>query len=410
MRHAIKTLLLLTLAVGLEISAPAQTVPPLMNYQGRLTAESGTPLPDGTYRLGFRLFPQPEGGTEVWGEEQNVTLVQGAFNVVLGTVNLALSNAFTQPTRYLELTVVRDAANAAVGRTILPRQQLLSTPYALNAGLAANALQAQTLAPSYVNTDLAATVLGAVAQRRLFTADGTWTAPANLASPVIILWGCGGGGGGAGGGGDPITGTGTGKGAGGGGGGGAAPAVRILTVVPGRTYNISIGQGGVGGSGGTRTTGGNSGTDGRATEFDGNLAVFIGGWAGLGGGVGNLNGDPVGGEGGMSNGMGGDGGHGAGGSGGSQQFGRNSPYARGGILGTSSSGSAGLGGGGGAGFGPGGVGGSSPSERAGGAGGAPAPASGAGGGGGGGGAGGFGGGRGGDGGSGFLEILWFAPN
>jgi hypothetical protein len=381
-----------------------------MNYQGRLTAESGTPLPDGTYRLGFRLFPQPEGGTEVWGEEQNVTLVQGAFNVVLGTVNLALSNAFTQPTRYLELTVVRDAANAAVGRTILPRQQLLSTPYALNAGLAANALQAQTLAPSYVNTDLAATVLGAVAQRRLFTADGTWTAPANLASPgdhSMGLWRWG------------WRGwwwrrshyrTGTGKGAGGGGGGGAAPAVRILTVVPGRTYNISIGQGGVGGSGGTRTTGGNSGTDGRATEFDGNLAVFIGGWAGLGGGVGNLNGIRSGGEGGMSNGMGG-----------MEDMApavvedRNSSAATVPM--------------------PAGAfwervraeaqdwavaaalvsvlaewAGSSPSERAGGAGGAPAPASGAGGGGGGGGAGGFGGGRGGDGGSGFLEILWFAPN
>ncbi len=113
--------------------ATAQTVPPLMNYQGRLTDEAGAPLPNGPYVLQFALFDQAVGGSSVWQEQQTVSLLQGGFNVVLGTVNPALATVFTNANRFLQLTVLQNPAGSNVNQTILPRQQLLSSPYAFMA-------------------------------------------------------------------------------------------------------------------------------------------------------------------------------------------------------------------------------------------------------------------------------------
>jgi microcystin-dependent protein len=80
----------------------------------------------------------------IWGREYDVALLGGGFNVVLGAAGAGavaeptavndLAFAFGDANRFLELRVVRDAAAATVNRTILPRQQLLSSPYALQAG------------------------------------------------------------------------------------------------------------------------------------------------------------------------------------------------------------------------------------------------------------------------------------
>ena len=70
-----------------------------------------------------------------------------------------------------------------------------------------------------------------------FTASGTWTAPAGVTSAQIILVGAGGGGGGGS------------QNVAGGGGAGGQVIVRNLTVVPGTTYNVTIGAGGQGGQG-----------------------------------------------------------------------------------------------------------------------------------------------------------------
>ncbi len=124
----------------------AQTVPSLMNYQGRLTDEAGTPLPDGTYRLAFRLHSNAvfvPSETLIWGREYEATVLGGVFNVVLGATGGGeveetpavsdLTFAFSEPNRFLELRIVRDAAGNITPRTILPRQQLLSSPYAFTA-------------------------------------------------------------------------------------------------------------------------------------------------------------------------------------------------------------------------------------------------------------------------------------
>lgn len=91
--------------------------------------------------------------------------------------------------------------------------------------------------------------------RKVFTSSGSWTAPAGVTS--VILFGRGGSA--AGGSGNPDY-YGTAKGAALGG-GGCYSTMRIVTVVPGTTYTITIGAAGTassnqqGGSGGDTTFG-----------------------------------------------------------------------------------------------------------------------------------------------------------
>lgn len=107
---------------------------------------------------------------------------------------------------------------------------------------------------------------------QIFTADGTFTAPANCQG--VFLIGCGGGGGG---------GTGAGNGVstneywcGGGGGGAALASVMFVPVTPGANYAVAIGAVGTGAVGGTSFSPGTSGGD---TTF-GSLATFKGGFFG----------------------------------------------------------------------------------------------------------------------------------
>ena len=144
-----KLFALLTLLTSFAVLT-AQTVPSLMNYQGRLTSDAGAPLVDGTYRLAFRLYTNavpttnPANDPVIWGREYDVSLISGGFNVVLGAAGAGpvaeptavndLSFAFGDANRFLELRIVRNAAGVEVNRPILPRQQLLSAPYAMMAG------------------------------------------------------------------------------------------------------------------------------------------------------------------------------------------------------------------------------------------------------------------------------------
>lgn len=103
--------------------------------------------------------------------------------------------------------------------------------------------------------------------KEVFTSSGTYTVPAGITK--LYLTGCGGGGGGGG----TLS-----TGLGGGGGGGATCCIKTaVTVVPGKTYTVTIGAGGSGVSG-------NSGTSGGATSF-GSLLTLAGGGYGVYGGA-----------------------------------------------------------------------------------------------------------------------------
>ena len=118
-------------------------VPKVINYQGSLLDSAGNPLSTSDYTLTFRIYDGPTSTNLIWGPQvfdgatttghgAQVPVVQGYFNVILGPVDTAgrtLYGTFDGPTgenRYLEVTV-------GSGQPILPRQQILSAPYAISA-------------------------------------------------------------------------------------------------------------------------------------------------------------------------------------------------------------------------------------------------------------------------------------
>jgi hypothetical protein len=149
--------LLLMVLAGLlcGLAARAQT-PQYMTYQGYLTDQNGTPLATNgpaNYSVAFRIWSQPTGTSGLlYGELQTVTVNNGYFSVLLGqgtTYNPGtpdpqppLSTVFTTntgvaPGRYVELTV--KGINGGQDVTLLPRLQLIASPYAFLAA-GANAL------------------------------------------------------------------------------------------------------------------------------------------------------------------------------------------------------------------------------------------------------------------------------
>jgi len=113
-------------------------LPRTMNYQGVLTNPSGAPVNSPpVVAMTFSLFATPTGGVPLWSESQSVSIIDGLFNVVLGTGALTAGTVLgTQPFSgpyYLEVTVS--------GETLAPRSALSTSPYAFRA------LSAEALAP-----------------------------------------------------------------------------------------------------------------------------------------------------------------------------------------------------------------------------------------------------------------------
>ena len=71
---------------------PLQTlaaVPGLINYQGKVTDNSGAAL-NGTYEMRFALYTEETGGSMLWHhipDSHFVTVSEGVFNVQLGSLN-----------------------------------------------------------------------------------------------------------------------------------------------------------------------------------------------------------------------------------------------------------------------------------------------------------------------------------
>ncbi len=134
----------------LAVSAWAQ--PNYFNYQGVLKDDQGEPLDTGAYQMEFNIYDVALDGDPIWGpflfddgtDEGHTKMVQvanGRFNVILGptdTTGRSLSEVFSGgDTAYVQLRV-------GTGDPILPRQQILSTPYAFKAATAVTANSAAT--------------------------------------------------------------------------------------------------------------------------------------------------------------------------------------------------------------------------------------------------------------------------
>ncbi|MDO9541977.1 MAG: hypothetical protein Q7J98_06610, partial [Kiritimatiellia bacterium] len=120
------------LAIMTAITVQAE-VPPLINYQGRLTDLNGAPVPDGQTNITFSIYDNGDIATApaglIWQETQtNVSVYNGLFSVLLGSANPLYSSHFPTNagfTNWLEVKVNDE--------TLSPRKELVSVAYAFRA-------------------------------------------------------------------------------------------------------------------------------------------------------------------------------------------------------------------------------------------------------------------------------------
>ena len=128
----------------------ALSVPPALNYQGRLqTGQNGHVA--GAYGLQFRLWNAPSGGTLLWARAFSPIYVaaNGVFSATLNDAGAELLplpltsdllSAFSGGSVYLGITVVQTPSGpASAPMQITPVRQFLSAPYSLTAHLSDDA-------------------------------------------------------------------------------------------------------------------------------------------------------------------------------------------------------------------------------------------------------------------------------
>ena len=128
-RFAVRAVLGCALAsLGLALTTPAAfaQVPGRVSFQGLLLDSGGQPV-NGATNLAFALFAAPTGGSPLWTESHpGTSVIDGIYDVQLGSITPLTPSVLAGSTRYLEVTVS--------GETLAPRRPLLSVPYALSAG------------------------------------------------------------------------------------------------------------------------------------------------------------------------------------------------------------------------------------------------------------------------------------
>lgn len=116
------------LCVAMLILAPELAraeVPAMMSYQGKLQNSQGAPL-DGTFNINFSIYDVASGGTALWTETQSVSVNEGLFIVLLGSVESLPVGLFSAQVRYLGVKVGADPE-------MTPRRQIVTAAYAHHA-------------------------------------------------------------------------------------------------------------------------------------------------------------------------------------------------------------------------------------------------------------------------------------
>ncbi|MBN2226859.1 MAG: tail fiber domain-containing protein [candidate division Zixibacteria bacterium] len=123
--------LLIVFLLASALSAIAAQ-PPFINYQGRLTDNTGNPVADGNYDVVFTIYDDMTGGTELWNSgTMSIYTKNGLFSVILGEIGSSVFNPANE--RFLGIKVGEDPE-------IAPRTPMASVPfayYATNAGSSA---------------------------------------------------------------------------------------------------------------------------------------------------------------------------------------------------------------------------------------------------------------------------------
>lgn len=104
-----------------------QSIPDLINYQGKITDSSGMFI-NNNVDLTFRMFDVETGGSALWEETQTgVKVSDGYFHVLLGMDSAFPAGLFSIPNLWLSTEVNNDGE-------MTPRSRLASVPYSHNAG------------------------------------------------------------------------------------------------------------------------------------------------------------------------------------------------------------------------------------------------------------------------------------
>lgn len=314
---------LLALLAGIHQAAAQGTT--AFTYQGQLR-DGGTNA-NGAYMMIFKLYDAASSGNPIGTNTSSPTLANGLF-----TVNLDFgAGAFNGNARWLDITV----SNSFVIQTLSPRVQVLPTPYALyaavaatvtnggimnaqlagnavastniqngavtNANLTANAVNATNISSGQVvktlnglmdyvaltagvNTALFTNgntlqISAGVPSFQVFASSGTFVVPTNVTKIMVELWG-GGGGGGSGynysnsNGATNYT---------GGGGGAGGYGWNVFNVIPGNSYTVTTPADSVGGAHGGTTSFGSllSATGGSAGANATSSGPGLGGAGGI---------------------------------------------------------------------------------------------------------------------------------
>ena len=113
----------LSLFVILMLPGLTLAIPHLLNYQGRLTDGTGSPITTPA-TVEFRVYNVPTGGTELWMESQTVTPnTDGLFSIELGSAIPIPDSALSGSEAWLEIKIDTDPP-------IFPRTRLSAVPYA----------------------------------------------------------------------------------------------------------------------------------------------------------------------------------------------------------------------------------------------------------------------------------------
>ncbi len=127
------------LAVGLlamPLPLAQASVPPLINYQGKLTSSNGGCLND-TVQMIFAIYPDTLGSPADWSETQTGIVVKdGIFNVLLGSADSLPASVFDGGIKFLGVQVESDPE-------MRPLRPIVTSPYAFHSQTADTAVYAR---------------------------------------------------------------------------------------------------------------------------------------------------------------------------------------------------------------------------------------------------------------------------
>jgi len=134
--RAIGCAMLACFLLGASIAGAQSTpAPAVIPFQGLLTTQSGTPVPDGSYSVIFNLYDRAVGGQPVWSERHGrIGVTHGRINVFIGSQPgnpVALSALDFAVVKYLGITIDTDDRASTPDPEMTPRQIIVPPWYAL---------------------------------------------------------------------------------------------------------------------------------------------------------------------------------------------------------------------------------------------------------------------------------------